>query len=124
MLEDPSTFGAEKTEEFIADLRDRLSIIGSNLENLSRNEAMYKKQREGFEQDQARSRERIAKINEGTIQDPSARAERIQLEEAKIQDAEAKIARTDDKIRNNARLIDAQNKMKARLEKELAGLTR
>jgi hypothetical protein len=30
----------------------------------------------------------------------------------------------DDKQRNNARLIDAQNNMKARLEKELAGLTK
>jgi len=124
LMEGTSDFNTEQTEDFIGDLRDRLSIIKSNLENLARNEAMFNKQREAYEQDQTWARERIAKISEETVQDPTARAERIQLEEAKIQDAEAKIARANDKIRNNARLIDAQNKMKARLEKELAGLTK
>jgi len=119
-----SGFGAEQTEEFIGDLRDRLSIITSNRENLLRNQDMFRRQREGYEEDQERARERIATINEGTVQDPTARSERIQLEEAKIQDAKTKIERVDDKIRNNARLIDAQDKMKARLEKELAGLTK
>ena len=58
------------------------------------------------------------------MKDPNARTDRIQLEEAKIQDAAAKIARADDQIRNNARMIDAQNQMKVRLEKDLAGLTK
>jgi len=117
-------FGAEQKEEFLADLRDRLSIIGSNLENLARNKIMYTSQREGYEGDMERAKQRIAAIDKETVQDPNARSDRIQLEEAKIKDAEAKIARADDKIRNNARLIDAQNKMKARLEKDLGDLTR
>jgi hypothetical protein len=119
-----SGFGAEQTEEFIADLRDRLSIISANLENLARNKAMFSSQREGYEGDMERAKQRIAALSKETVKDPNARADRIQLEEAKIQDAEAKIARVDDKNRNNARLIDAQNKMKARLEKDLASLTK
>ena len=57
-----SGFGAEQTEEFIADLRDRLSIIGSNLENLARNNTMFTSQREGYEGDMERAKERIANI--------------------------------------------------------------
>jgi hypothetical protein len=123
LLEDKPGFGAEQTEEFKADLRDRLSIIGSNLENLERNKEMFTRQREGYEQDREKARERIAALDKETLLSPDERAERTQLENAKIQDADTKIARVDDQIRNNARLIDAQNNMKARLEKELAGLT-
>ncbi len=117
-------FGAEQTEEFIGDLRDRLSIISSNLENLTRNNDLFKRQRAGYEEDMERARTRIAEINSESLMGSDERSDRIQLEEAKIQDATTKIARVDDKLRNNARLIDAQNQMKARLEKELAGLTR
>jgi hypothetical protein len=63
-------------------------------------------------------------VKKETVKDPNARSDRIQLEEAKIKDAKTKIARADDQIRNNARMIDAQNQMKARLEKDLAGLTK
>lgn len=123
LLEDKPGFGAEQTEEFKADLRDRLSIIGSNLENLERNKEMFERQREGYEQDREKARERIAALDKETLLSADERTDRTQLENARIQDAEAKIARVDDQIRNNARLIDAQNNMKARLEKELAGLT-
>jgi hypothetical protein len=121
--EDKPAFGAEQSEEFKADLRDRLSIIGSNLENLERNKEMFERQREGYEQDREKARERIAALDKETLLSADERTDRTQLENAKIQDAEAKIARVDDQIRNNARLIDAQNSMKARLEKELADLT-
>ncbi len=114
--------GAERTEEFIADLRDRLTIINANIENLGRNKDMYMRQREGYEQDRERARQRIEQVNKESLMSNADRAERIQLEEARISDAEAKMARVDEQIRNNARLIDAQNTMKARLEKELAAL--
>lgn len=123
LLQDTTGFGAEQTEEFKADLRDRLSIIGSNLENLQRNKEMFERQREGYEQDRERARERIAAMDKETLLSADERTDRTQLENARIQDADTKIARVDDQIRNNARLIDAQNNMKARLEKELAGLT-
>jgi len=122
-MEDKTGFGAEQTEEFKADLRDRLNIIGSNLENLERNKEMFMRQREGYEQDRETARERISALDKETLLSPDERAERTQLENARIQDADTKIARVDDQIRNNARLIDAQNNMKTRLEKELAGLT-
>ncbi len=124
LLEDKPGFGAEQTEEFKADLRDRLNIIGSNLENLERNKEMFMRQREGYEQDRAKATERIAATDKETLLSADERTDRMQLENAKIQDAEAKITRVDDQIRNNARLIDAQNNMKARLEKELGGLTK
>ncbi len=123
LLEDKPGFGAEQTEEFKADLRDRLSIVGSNLENLERNKEMFERQRQGYEQDQEKARERIAALDKETLLSADERTDRTQLENAKIQDAEAKITRVDEQIRNNARLIDAQNNMKERLEKELAGLT-
>ena len=123
LLEDKPGFGAEQTEEFKADLRDRLNIIGSNLENLERNKEMFMRQREGYEQDREKARERIAAADKETLLSADERTDRMQLENARIQDAEAKITRVDDQIRNNARLIDAQNNMKARLEKELGGLT-
>ena len=123
LLQRTTGFGAEQTEEFKADLRDRLSIIGSNLENLDRNKEMFERQRKGYEQDRERARERIAALDKETLLSADERTDRMQLENAKIQDAETKITRVDDQIRNNARLIDAQNNMKARLEKELAGLT-
>jgi hypothetical protein len=123
LLENKPGFGAEQTEEFKADLRDRLNIIGSNLENLERNKEMFMRQREGYEQDREKARERIAAADKETLLSADERTDRMQLENAKIQDAETKITRVDDQIRNNARLIDAQNNMKARLEKELGGLT-
>lgn len=115
--------GAERTEEFVADLRDRLSIINANIENLERNRDMFMRQREGFEQDRERARQRIEQIGTESLVSADDRTERIQLEEARISDAEAKMARVDDQIRNNARLIDTQQTMKARLEKELSRLT-
>jgi hypothetical protein len=123
-LAETSGFSAEQRQEFINDINDRLSIIASNLENLKRNDDMYRRQRTGYEEDQERARERIAEINKDSVMGPDERADRIQLEEAKIQDAKTKINNVDDKLRNNARLIDAQNQMKARIEKERAGLTR
>jgi len=120
---DQAEAGAERTEEYIADLRDRLSIINANVENLERNRDMYTRQRESYEQDRERARQRIEQINSESLVSAADRTERVQLEEARISDAEAKMARVDEQVRNNARLVDAQNKMKARLEKELAGLT-
>lgn len=116
--------GAERTEEFMADLRDRLSIINANIENLGRNRELFMRQREGYEQDRQRAQDRIAEAEGESLLSAADRAERIQLENAKTSDTEAKIARVDEQLRNNARLIDAQNKMKARVEKELADLTR
>jgi len=122
--EEPPGFGAEKTEDFVADVRDRLSIISANIENLARNREMFLRQREGYEQDRERAQERIEEINRESLMSASDRADRIQLENAKISDAETKMARVDDQLRNNARLVDTQNKMKARLERELESLTR
>jgi len=120
--EEPA-IGAERSEEFIADLRDRLSIIKANIENLNRNRELFMRQREGYEQDRERARERIAEANQESLLSSADRTERIALEETKITDAESKIARVDEQLRNNARLIDAQDKMKTRVERELAGLT-
>jgi hypothetical protein len=121
---DDAPRGAERTEEFIADLRDRLSIINANIDNLTRNREMFLRQREGYEQDRERAQERINEINSESLLSTSDRADRIQLENAKINDAETKMARVDDQLRNNARLVDTQNTMKVRLERELESLTR
>jgi len=115
--------GAERTEEFIADLRDRLSIINANIENLDRNREVFLRQREGYEQERQRAQDRISEANEESFLSAADRTDRIQLENAKISDVEAKMARVDEQLRNNARLVDAQNKMKERVEKELGGLT-
>lgn len=115
--------GAERTEEFIADLRDRLSIINANIENLDRNREVFLRQREGYEQELQRAQDRISEANEESFLSAADRTDRIQLENAKISDVEAKMARVDEQLRNNARLVDAQNKMKERVEKELGGLT-
>ncbi|MBM4310885.1 MAG: hypothetical protein FJ119_08065 [Deltaproteobacteria bacterium] len=122
--QDETGVSAERTEEFIADLRDRLNIINSNIENLGRNRELFIRQREGYEQDRQRAQDRIAEAKKESLLSAADRAERIQLENAKTSDTEAKMARVDEQLRNNARLIDAQNKMKARVEKELADLTR
>jgi len=122
--EEKSQFTAEQTEEFIGDLRDRLSIISANLENLNRNKNMFRGQRDGYEQDKEKARERITEINRESVMGLDERNDRIQLENAKIQDAEDKMKRVDEQLRTNAQLIDAQYKMKTRLEKELAGLTK
>ena len=66
------------------------------------------RQREGYEQDREKARERIAASDKETLLSADERTDRMQLENAKIQDAEAKITRVDEQIRNNARLIDAQ----------------
>jgi hypothetical protein len=121
--EEGSGFTAEQTEEFIQDLRDRLSIIAANLENLNRNKEMFRGQRQGYEQDQEKARARIAEVKKDSVMGLDEMNDRIQLENAKIQDAEDKMARVDEQLRTNARLIDAQYKMKSRLEGELAGLT-
>ncbi len=115
--------GAERAEEFIADLRDRLSIISSNIENLNRNRELFMHQREGYEQELQRAQGRIEEANNESLLSASDRADRVQLENAKISDIESKIARVDEQLRNNGRLVDAQNKMKERVERELAGLT-
>jgi len=120
----PAGPGAIGDEEFIADLRDRLSVISANIENLERNRALYMRQREGFEQDRERARQRIEQFSSESLVSAADRNERIQLEEAKISDAENKMTRVDEQIGNNARLLDTQNNMKARLEKELADLSR
>lgn len=121
--EEDTGASAERTEEFIADLRDRLNIINANIENLDRNRELFMRQRDGYEQERQRAQDRVAEANEESLLTASDRADRIQLENAKISDAEAKMTRVDEQLRNNARLIDAQNKMKERLERELGGLT-
>jgi hypothetical protein len=118
----PSTADAQK-QEIIADIKDRIMVIENNLVNLERNRQTYTLQRDKHQEDVLRAQERIKAFERDRMTSREYTNEYIELERSKKLDAEAHLERLNEQIQNTSQMHEKQQRMKERLENELAKLT-
>ncbi len=84
----------EEEQERISSIQDQLAVINANLDNLSKNKTLFIAQRDQYAQQKQKIEERIERIKKEDARDaPSLEGERIiELEQAKLKDADAKAA--------------------------------
>lgn len=109
-----------KKTELVNDIKDRITITETNLENLAKNKNVYMSQNEQFLQQKQKSEERLATLKNDPFVSPKDLKESIEFEESRLKDIQDKIKDMETKIQNNDKMIETQQRMKARLEGELA----
>jgi len=113
-----------KRDEIIDDIKDRIIVIESNLETLTKNRSLYISQNEQYQQQKQKAEERIQKLKNDPYVNPKDSKDSIDFEESKLKDIEDKITGAEAKIQNADRMIEAQMRMKERLEGEMAKANR
>jgi hypothetical protein len=109
-----------KKDELIDDIKDRIVVIESNLESLTKNKNLYMSQNEQYLQQKQKAEERIQTLKNDPYVNPKDNKESIDFEESKLKDIQDKIKETEAKLQNADRMIEAQTRMKERLEGEMA----
>jgi DNA repair exonuclease SbcCD ATPase subunit len=114
----------EAAQERLSSITDQLAVINANLDNLSKNKNIFIAQKEQYAQQKRTIEERIERIKkEGVGDAPSKERERnIELEQTKLKDADAKFQDMQQRIENNQKMFDAQQRIKQRFEEDLAKL--
>jgi chromosome segregation ATPase len=114
----------EEEQERISSIEDQLAVINANLDNLSKNKTLFISQRDQYAQQKQKIEERIERIKkEGVGDAPSPERERnIELEQAKLKDADAKVQDMNQRIENNEKMFETQQRIKERFEEDLAKL--
>jgi chromosome segregation ATPase len=122
----PSAAQSEKdaAQERLDSITDQLAVINANLENLSKNKGIFVAQKDQYAQQKQTIEERIERIKkEGVGDAPSKERERnIEFELAKLKDVDAKLQDMNQRIENNEKMFDAQQRMKQRFDEDLAKL--
>jgi hypothetical protein len=113
----------DQKQEIIEDIKDRIMIIETNLTNLERNRQTYLRQQEKYQEDAKRAQERIEAFERDRLTSREYTTEYIDIEQSKKQDADAHIERVSEQINNTSQMFEKQQRMKERLESELARLT-
>lgn len=108
----------QKTE-IISDLKDRISVINSNIENLKKNKTIYINQKENHAAYRKNIEEKLGKLKNTPYITSKDLKERTALSHDKIIDAENKIEEANRQISNTENMIANQERMKKRMEKEL-----
>jgi len=114
----------EEEQERISSIQDQLAVINANLDNLSKNKTLFISQRDQYAQQKQKIEERIERIKkEGVGDAPSPERERtIELEQAKLKDNDAKLQDMNQRIENNEKMFETQQRIKERFEEDLAKL--
>jgi len=118
--EAPSKEQRAKNEDLINDIKDRMTVVESNLESLAKNKSVYAGQLEQYQQQKQKSEERIQALKSDRFVTEKENKESIEFEQSKIKDFEDKIRDMQEKIERADRMIEAQTRMKERLEGELS----
>ena len=114
--------GTLPASEMRQDLSDRLNVIASNIRNLNINRETYLQRRERYVRDATRADERIEALRNDSYITSGDLKERTELEQSKLLDAEQKISGIDAQIKSTEDMLQNQERMKSRLESELANL--
>ena len=103
---------------------DQLAVIDANLNNLSKNKAIFISQRDQYEQQKQKIEARIEKIKKDGAEyaDSKEQERNIELEESKLKENETKLQDMNQRIESNEKMFEAQQRMKQRFEDELAKL--
>jgi len=114
----PKQQGA-KNEELVNDIKDRMVVVETNLENLAKNKNVYKGQLEQYQQQKQKAEERIQNLKSDRFVTEKENKDSIEFEQSKIKDFEDKIRDMEEKIERADKMIEAQTRMRGRLEEEL-----
>ncbi len=114
----------EAAQEQIGSIMDQLAVINANLDNLAKNKNVFMAQKDQYAQQKQKIEERIERIKKEDERDaPSLEGQRIiELEQAKLKDADAKLQDMDQRIENNEKMFETQQRIKQRFEEDLAKL--
>jgi len=111
-----------RASELIGDIQDRMAVIDSNLDSLARNKDIYEKQRAQLEQQRIKSQARIEQLRKDSFASPKDQQDSIDFETSKLKDVEDKIADVEVKMQGADKMAETQQRMRTRLEGELATL--
>jgi hypothetical protein len=114
--EKPSITEKDITNE----INDRLSIIDSNIANLTKNIDIYATQKQELIDKKAKYEKRIVERRNNTYPDPVRQSKRIESLTDNINQVEEKIETIEQKIIQTENLLEKQQSMRKRLEKQLA----
>ena len=101
------------------EINDRLSIIDSNIANITKNLDIYAKQKQKLIDKKAKYEKRIVERRNNTYPDPVRQSKRIDSLNNNISQIEEKIETIEQKIIQTENLIETQQSMRKRLEKQL-----
>ena len=116
----PST--DEQKTDMINDIKDRISVTETNIENLIKNKNTYLSRREKQIKEKDKIQRKIGELNKDSYIPSKDLKERIELQESKIKDIEQKIEQIDVEIKRTEDMLGSQKRMKGRLQTELARL--
>ena len=113
-----------EAQEKLNSINDQLAVINANLENLSKNKNIFVTQKEQYEQQKQKIAERIEKIKTESAQyaDSKEQARVLDLEQGKLKEIEAKIDDMTQRIQNNDKMFETQQRIKQRFDEDLAKL--
>lgn len=109
-----------KKAEIVSEIKDRMAVIDSNLDSLAKNREVYSKQTEQFLQQKQKSAARVTQLKTDPYTSPKDQKDSIDFEESKLKDIDDKIKDMEAKNQNADKMIEAQQRMKTRLEGELS----
>ena len=110
----------QSDEDALSNIKDQMVVIESNLEALEKNRKLYMTQLEQYRQQKQKSEERIRALTSDRFVTAVDNKESIEFEQSKIKDFEDKIRDLEEKIERTQKMVDAQTRMRERLESELA----
>ena len=113
-----------EAQEKLNSINDQLAVINANLENLSKNKNIFVTQKEQYEQQKQKIAERIEKIKTESAQyaDSKEQARVLDLEQGKLKEIEPKIDDMTQRIQNNDKMFETQQRIKQRFDEDLAKL--
>lgn len=117
---EPSTPGNLPDEEMMNDIKDRISIMEINIENLLKNKDAYISQKSKFTEQRLKLENRIEAYKKDTYTDPEVVNTKINRLQQQVSTLDRNISSVDAKITQTENLLKSQQSMKQRLQKQLA----
>ena len=102
------------------EINDRLSVINTNIDSLNKNKHIYATQKQELIDKKAKYEKRIVERRNNTYPDPVRQSKRIDGLTNNINQVEEKIETIEQKIIQTENLLEKQQSMRKRLEKQLA----
>jgi len=113
---------APRDSEIKNDIKDRLSIMDINIDNLKKNKNIYTTQKLGLLDKKTKYDSRIEEWRKDRITDPDITGKKIYNLADKLNQVDEKIKTIEHKIIQTENLLDKQKSMQKRLKKQLAGI--
>lgn len=117
--EEPDSAGL-KDKELTDDIRDRISIMDINIENLKKNKDIYNSQKQKFISQKMKIEERIQNYKNDTYTDAEIINSKIKRLNQDTEKLDNNISAVKAKIKQTENLLIRQKNMRIRLQKQLA----